>query len=124
MTEIKALAPAASGAPYSRAIIVNGQVYVSGQIGHNPADPASSSADIREQTAFALNSLKAILEEAGSSMTKVIKVTVFLKDINEWPAMNEVYAKHFQQPYPARSAFQVAALPFDTKVEVECIAVL
>ncbi|PVU96394.1 hypothetical protein BB561_001200 [Smittium simulii] len=111
-----------TGAPYSKAIIANGQVFCSGQIGLDPATNQISTGGIQEQTKLCLLSMKQILEAAGSSMDKVVKTTVFLSDISEWPAMNEEYAKHFSKPAPARSAFQVAALPFGAKVEVECIA--
>ncbi|PVU87910.1 hypothetical protein BB559_005827 [Furculomyces boomerangus] len=111
-----------NNAPYSRAVIANGFVFVSGQV---PTDPVSFEVvhgDITEQTRLSILSLKKILEAAGSSLDKVVKTTVFLSDINEWPAMNVEYAKHFLKPAPARSAFQVANLPFGVKVEIECIA--
>ncbi|PVZ97892.1 hypothetical protein BB558_006137 [Smittium angustum] len=92
-------------APYSRAVIANG-----------------CNGDITEQTRLTILNLKRVLEAAGSSLDKVVKTTVFLSDINEWPIMNVEYAKHFLKPAPARSAFQVANLPGGLKVEIECIA--
>ncbi|KAJ1648122.1 hypothetical protein J3B02_005887 [Coemansia erecta] len=116
-------APAALG-PYSQAIISNGMVYVSGQIPINPASGEIEAQDITGQTAQVLKNLEAILVEAGSSISNVVKTTCFLDDINEWPAMNEVYAKVFHTAPPARSAFEVGKLPKNAKVEIEAIAKL
>ncbi|KAJ1804099.1 hypothetical protein LPJ56_000237 [Coemansia sp. RSA 2599] len=116
-------APAALG-PYSQAIVSNGMVYVSGQIPINPASGEIEAQDIAGQTAQVLKNLEAILAEAGSSISNVVKTTCFLDDINEWPAMNEVYAKVFHTAPPARSAFEVGKLPKNAKVEIEAIAKL
>ena len=114
-------APAAIG-PYSAAAQVGNTVYVSGQL---PADPATNAfpEGITEQTRQSLTNLKAILEAAGMSMNDVVKTTVLLSDIANFGAMNEVYAQFFEAPFPARAAFQVAALPKNALVEIEAIAV-
>lgn len=114
-------APSAIG-PYSQAIEGNGTIYVSGQIPVDPATGEFAGSDIASQTRQALKNVQAILEQAGSSMENIMKTTVYLKDIAEFTAMNEVYAEFFTGDYPARAAFQVAALPKDAKVEIEAIA--
>ncbi len=114
-------APAAIG-PYSQGIQIGSLVYTSGQI---PVDPATGvmPATIEEQTRTSLSNVKAILEQAGSGMDKVIKTTVFLKDMNDFAAMNEVYKSFFEEgSFPARSAVQVARLPKDALVEIEAVA--
>ncbi len=114
-------APAAIG-PYSQAIEVNGMVFASGQI---PLDPATGNiveGGIKEQTHQALTNAKAIMEAAGLTLANVVKTTVFMADMNDFAAMNEVYATFFSEPYPARSAVAVKALPKGVLVEVECIA--
>lgn len=113
-------APGAIG-PYSQAIKAGGLVFLSGQL---PLDPASGQfpAGIKEQTHQSLTNAAAILEAAGSGLDKVIKTTVFLADMNDFAAMNEVYATFFSGAFPARSAVQVARLPKDALVEIECIA--
>lgn len=114
-------APAAIG-PYSQAIEVNGMVFASGQI---PLDPATGNiveGGIKEQTHQALTNAKAIMEAAGLTLANVVKTTVFMADMNDFTAMNEVYATFFSEPYPARSAVAVKALPKGVLVEVECIA--
>ena len=114
-------APAAIG-PYSQGIQIGNLVYTSGQL---PIDVATGTMPetIEEQTRFSLGNVKAILEEAGSGMNKVIKTTVFLKDMNDFAAMNEVYKSFFEEGnYPARSAVQVARLPKDALVEIEAVA--
>ncbi len=115
-------APAAIG-PYSQAIWAGNTVYVSGQLPIDPATGAFPGDDIVSQTRQSLTNIKAILEEAGLSMADVTKTTVLLADIAEFGAMNEVYAEFFAAPYPARAAFQVAALPKAARVEIECVAV-
>ena len=114
-------APAAIG-PYSAGIRAGSTVYVSGQ---RPADPATGSfpEGIEAQTRQSLNNLKAILEAEGLSMSNVVKTTVLLSDIANFAAMNSVYAEFFSAPYPARAAFQVAALPKAALVEIEAVAV-
>ena len=114
-------APAAIG-PYSQAIEVNGMVFASGQI---PLDPATGNiveGGIKEQTHQALTNAEAIMEAAGLTLANVVKTTVFMADMNDFAAMNEVYATFFSEPYPARSAVAVKALPKGVLVEVECIA--
>lgn len=114
-------APAAIG-PYSQAIEVNGFVFASGQI---PIDPSTGNiveGGIREQTRQALTNASKIMEEAGLTLANVIKTTVFMADMNDFAAMNEVYASFFKEPYPARSAVAVKTLPKNVLVEVECIA--
>ncbi|KAJ2619607.1 hypothetical protein GGI26_005714 [Coemansia sp. RSA 1358] len=116
-------APAALG-PYSQAIVSNGMVFVSGQIPINPATGEIEAQDIAGQTEQVLKNLEAVLDASGSSIANVVKTTCFLDDINEWPAMNEVYAKVFHTAPPARSAFEVGKLPKSAKVEIEAIAKL
>ncbi len=115
-------APAAIG-PYSQAVQAGNTVYVSGQLPIDPATGAFAGADIAAQTQQSLANIRAILEEAGMTMANVVKTTVLLADINEFATMNAVYAQFFTEPYPARAAFQVAALPKGAKVEIEAIAV-
>ena len=115
-------APAAIG-PYSQAIEANGTIYVSGQLPINPVTGEFAEGDIKDKARRSLNNIKAILAEAGMSMQNVAKVTVLLGDINDFAAVNEVYAEFFQAPYPARSAFAVAALPKGAPIEIEAIAV-
>ena len=114
-------APKAVG-PYSQAIEVNGTLYISGQLPINPATGQFISDDVKEQTKQALENIKAILEEAGYSFNDVVKSTVLLKDIADFAAMNEVYAKYYTTDLPARVAYQVANLPMGAKVEIETIA--
>ncbi|PYT74503.1 MAG: reactive intermediate/imine deaminase [Acidobacteria bacterium] len=108
--------------PYSQAIRTNGFLYVSGQVALDPKTGEFVGTDIRQQTERTLENIKGILEAAGSNMHHVIKTTVFLKDINDFAAMNEVYARFFTQAPPARSTVQVARLPKDALVEIEVIA--
>jgi 2-iminobutanoate/2-iminopropanoate deaminase len=115
-------APAAIG-PYSQAIKWGNLVFVSGQIALN-SGTATIEGDIKGQTRTVLSNLKNILEAAGSSMGNVLKITVFLADINDFAAMNEVYCTFFSQVPPARSAFEVANLPKGASVEIEAIAAL
>ena len=116
-------APAAIG-PYSQAVQAGNTVYVSGQIPIDPATGAFAGEDIRAQTRQSLTNIRSILEAVGADMSKVVKTTVLLKNIADFAAMNEVYAEFFAAPYPARAAFQVAALPKDALVEIECVAVI
>ncbi len=115
-------APGALG-PYSQGIIIGELVYTSGQIPLNPKT-GEMAESIEEQTAQSLENIKAILEEAGTSMNNVIKTTVFLDDMNNFSRMNEVYGTYFTENKPARSAVQVARLPKDAKIEIEVIATL
>lgn len=116
-------APKAIG-PYSQAIVANGFVYAAGQIGSDPNTGMLVEGGIEEQTEQALKNIAAVLKASGSSMEDAVKTTVFLADINDFAQMNEVYAKHFKQPFPARSTVQVARLPRDARVEIEVVAVL
>ena len=108
--------------PYSQAIRTNGLLYVSGQVALDPKFGEMTGADIRQQTERVLENVKGILEAAGSNMHHVVKTTVFLKDMSEFAAMNEVYAKYFASAPPARSTVQVSRLPKDALVEIEVIA--
>ena len=114
-------APAAIG-PYSQAIKVGELVFVSGQLPIDPATGAFAEGGIKELTRQSLTNMKAILEDAGTSMVNVVKTTVFLADMNDFAAMNEVYAEFFAAPFPARSAVVVKTLPKGALVEIECIA--
>ena len=110
--------------PYSQAIRANGFLYVSGQVALDPKTGEMSGGDIGKQTERTLENVKGIVEAAGSKMSHVVKTTVFLKDMNEFAAMNEVYARYFSSAPPARSTVQVARLPKDALVEIEVIAIL
>ena len=114
-------APAAIG-PYSQAIQVGNLVYTSGQIPIDPATGVFVEGGIREQTQQSLLNVKAILEEAGLTMSDVVKTTVFLADMNDFADMNAVYAEFFAEPYPARSAVAVKMLPKGALVEIEVVA--
>ena len=113
-------APAAIG-PYSQAIEANGFVYASGQLPINP-QTGQFPEGIKAQTRQSLENVRAILAEAGLTMANVVKTTVLLANIEDFAAMNEVYAEFFSEPFPARSAFAVKAVPKGALVEIECIA--
>ncbi|MGH7448845.1 MAG: RidA family protein [Longimicrobiales bacterium] len=117
-------APAAIG-PYSQGVIANGLVFTAGQI---PLDPATMQLvggdDVAAQTERVMHNLNAILESAGAALASVVKTTVFLKDMDDFGAMNEVYGKYFGSHRPARSTVQAAKLPKDVRVEIEAIAVV
>ena len=117
-----AKAPAAIG-PYSQATELNGLIITSGQL---PIDPATGAfpEGIQAQTRQSLTNVKAVLEKAGVTMDHVLKTTVFLSDMNNFGAMNEVYGEFFSEPYPSRAAFEVAALPKAAKVEIKAVAYL
>jgi 2-iminobutanoate/2-iminopropanoate deaminase len=108
--------------PYSQAIRTNGFLYVSGQVALDPKTGEMKGTDVREQTERVFENIKGILEGAGSNLHHIVKTTVFLKDMNDFPAMNEVYAKYFTSAPPARSTVQVSRLPKDALVEIEVIA--
>jgi 2-iminobutanoate/2-iminopropanoate deaminase len=108
--------------PYSQAIRANGFIFISGQVAFNPATGQLVEGDVAIQTARVLDNLKAIVEAAGSSLDHAVKTTVFLKDMNDFVAMNEVYARYFPQNPPARSTVEVARLPRDVRVEIDLIA--
>lgn len=116
-------APAAIG-PYSQAIQIGQLLFTSGQVPIDTETGAIVEGGIQEQARQSLNNIKAILNAAGTNMGAVVKTTVFLQDMNDFAAMNEVYAQFFQEPYPARSAVQVGRLPKDALVEIEAIAQL
>jgi 2-iminobutanoate/2-iminopropanoate deaminase len=116
-----AAAPAAVG-PYSQAIALSNLIFCAGQI---PLDPATGNlieGDVTAQTRRVLENVKAVLAAAGASLNDVVKSTVFLLDMNDFAAMNAVYAEYFSAPFPARSTIQVARLPKDSRVEIEVIA--
>jgi 2-iminobutanoate/2-iminopropanoate deaminase len=127
MSQIKrvetASAPAAIG-PYSQGIIANGFVYTAGQIPLDPATGELVQGDIAAQTKRVMESLKAILEQAGASLQTVVKTTVFLKSMDDFAAMNTVYAEYFGDHKPARSTVQAAKLPRDVNVEIEAVALV
>jgi len=108
--------------PYSQAVKTNGFLYLSGQVALDPKTNEMSAGDIRQQTERVLENIKGILEAGGSNLHHVVKTTVFLKDMNEFPAMNEVYARYFTTAPPARSTVQAVRLPKDALVEIEVIA--
>ena len=116
-------APKALG-PYSQAIEAGGMVFASGQVPIDPATDQFVEGGIKEQTRQSLTNARNILREAGTDLTHVVKTTVFLSDMGNFAAMNEVYAEFFQQPYPARSAVAVKDLPKGALVEIECVAEL
>jgi 2-iminobutanoate/2-iminopropanoate deaminase len=107
--------------PYSQAIKANGFIFLSGQIPFDPATSQIIEGDVARQTARVLDNVKAIAEAAGSSLDRAVKATVFLKDMNDFAAMNEVYGKYFSVNPPARSTVEVARLPRDVSVEIELI---
>lgn len=116
-------APAAIG-PYSQAVVANGFVFTAGQVPFDPRTMQLVEGDIAAQTEQVMRNLQAILRQAGADLGTVVKTTVFLKDMNDFAAMNEVYARHFGDHKPARSTVQVARLPRDAQVEIEVVAVL
>ncbi|MCC6804205.1 MAG: RidA family protein [Anaerolineae bacterium] len=116
-------APGAVG-PYSQAIVANGFIYTAGQVPLIPGTKTLREGAIREQTAQALDNVKAILEAAGTSLDKVVKTTVFMVNLGDFAAMNEVYAGYFTANPPARSTVQVSALPVGAQVEIEVVALI
>jgi 2-iminobutanoate/2-iminopropanoate deaminase len=116
-------APAALG-PYSQAVRAGQFLFVSGQLALDPATAAFVEGGIAEQTRRVLQNLNAILEAGGASLAKVVRTTVYLADISDFAAMNDVYATFFAPPYPARSTIQAARLPKDARIEVDVIAYL
>jgi len=110
--------------PYSQAIKCNGFLFVAGQVGVDPASGEFAGPTIQQQTERTLENVKAILEAGGASLGHVVKTTVFLKDMNDFAAMNQVYARYFSAAPPARSTVQVARLPKDALVEIEVVASL
>lgn len=116
-------APAAVG-PYSQAMRAGDLVFTAGQLGIDPRSGELVGETVEEQVRQALANVAAILDAAGSGLDRVLKVTVFLADIDDWPAVNEVYSSVVSQPYPARSAFAVRDLPRGARVEIECVALV
>jgi 2-iminobutanoate/2-iminopropanoate deaminase len=108
--------------PYSQAIIEGDLIFLAGQGPGNPATGQLERGDVKLETRRTLENIKAILEAAGSSMDKVLKCNVYLRDIKDFAAMNEVYASFFTAPHPARTTIQAGALPGDIAVEIECVA--
>ncbi len=125
MTEREAIsttdAPAAVG-PYSQGIRTGDLVFTAGQLGIDPGSGEMAGAGVAEQAERAIANLEAILGAAGSGLANLVKVTVFLADIADWPAVNEVYARLIPEPFPARSAFAVKDLPRGARVEIEAVA--
>lgn len=115
-------APKAIG-PYSQAIVANGMLYVSGQIPVNP-ETGEISSDISEQTKQSMENIKAILVEAGTNFSKVVRCGIFIKNMDDFVKINEVYGSYFQEPYPARATVEVSRLPKDVLVEIEAIALI
>jgi 2-iminobutanoate/2-iminopropanoate deaminase len=115
-------APAAVG-PYSQAVRAGDLIFTAGQLGIVPATRQLAGPDIESQARQALENVKAIVEAAGSCLKHVVKASVFLQDIQDWPKLNAVYGEYFPENPPARSAFQVAALPMGARVEIEVVAV-
>jgi 2-iminobutanoate/2-iminopropanoate deaminase len=116
-------APKAIG-PYSQAVIANGFVFLSGQIPLDPQTGELVAGDVAAQTERVLRNIKSVLEAAGSELAQVVKTTVFLKNMADFPRMNEVYGRFFPEEAPARSTVEAARLPRDVQVEIDCIAVL
>lgn len=110
------------GAPYSQGIVAGDLVFVSGQLGIDPAGGHVVEGGIVEQTDQTMKNLAAVLEEAGSSLDKALMVSIFLVDLGDFQAMNEVYSRHLSEPYPARATVQIAALPSGARVEIAVVA--
>ncbi len=115
-------APSAIG-PYSQGVVAEGRfIFTAGQIPIDPKTGKLIQGDIKDQTRLVIENIRAVLEAAGSGLANVVKTTVFLADMNDFAAMNEIYAQYFSENPPARSAVQVARLPKDVKIEIECVA--
>ena len=115
-------APAPIG-PYNQAIMVNDQLYISGQVCIDPASGNLKNKDLQEETHQVMHNLKAILQDAGMSFTNVVKTTIFLTDMNRFSEVNEIYGKYFDGDFPARETVEVSALPKFVNVEISMIAV-
>ena len=115
-------APAAIG-PYSQAIEVNGMIYTSGMIPIDPSTGELVTGSVEAQAEQAISNLEALLAASGSSIEKAVKTVVFISNMDDFGKINEAYAKHFKEPYPARSCVQVARLPKDVAIEIEAVAV-
>ncbi|XP_004697520.1 2-iminobutanoate/2-iminopropanoate deaminase [Echinops telfairi] len=117
-----AKAPGAIG-PYSQAVLVDRTMYISGQVGLNPSDGQLVPGGVVEETKQALANMGEILKAAGCDFTNVVKTTVLLADINDFATVNDIYKQYFKSSFPARAAYQVAALPKGARVEIEAIAI-
>ena len=115
-------APAPVG-PYSQAVVAGNTVFCSGQLAIDPATGSLVTGDIQAQATQIMNNIAAVLEEAGSSLSQIVKVTIFFTNLDNFAAVNEVYGSFFEGKYPARSAIQVSRLPLNADIEIECIAV-
>ena len=115
-------APKAIG-PYSQAVIAQGFAFLSGQVAFDPRTGQIIEGDVAAQTERVIENLKAVLDACGSSLSKVVKTSVFLKDMGDFSKMNEVYSRYFSDNSPARSTVEVARLPRDVRVEIDCIAI-
>jgi 2-iminobutanoate/2-iminopropanoate deaminase len=116
-------APKAIG-PYSQAIRIQNMVFTSGQIPVNPSSGEVVDGGIENQTKQVLENLRAVLLKAGSGLEYVVKTTVFIKDMNDFAAVNNIYGQYFKEPYPARSCVEVARLPKDVLIEIEAVAIV
>ena len=116
-------APSAIG-PYSQAIKANGMVFTSGQLPINPITDKIDEAGIEWQTHMCIKNIEAILKEAGSDLSKVVKTSVFLTDLSNFAKVNEIYASYFSAPYPGRSCYEVSKLPKEALIEIEVIAMI
>lgn len=116
-------APAPIG-PYSQATIANGMLYISGQIAIDPITQVYTPSEVRNETILVMSSLSAILTAAGADFSHVVKTSIFLSDMNDFPVVNEIYGSNFTDEYPARETVQVSVLPKNCKVEISMIAVL
>ncbi|MFZ0391639.1 MAG: Rid family detoxifying hydrolase, partial [Calditrichia bacterium] len=110
--------------PYNQAVVVGSLIFTAGQIPLDPATGKLESGDIAKQTRLVIQNIEAVLKAAGSNLGQVVKNTVYLKNMNDFAAMNEVYAQFFNENSPARSAVEVARLPKDVLVEIDCIALI
>jgi len=108
--------------PFSEAVIVGDLLFLSGQLGNEPGRPELVAGGIAAEARQAMDNIGGVLEANGSSFERIVKCTVILADMADWPRFNEVYASYFEPPYPARSAFAAAGLALDARVEIECIA--
>lgn len=115
-------APSAIG-PYSQAVLINGTLYTSGQIGINPATSELEIETLNHETNLVMNNLKAVLKAADMDFNSVIKTTIFLKNMDNFAEINEIYASYFEKDFPARETVQVAKLPLDVNVEISMIAI-
>ncbi len=110
--------------PYNQAVMKNNTLYVSGQIPMNPATSELVKGDVKEQTRMVMENLKAILHEAGMDFSNVVKCSIFISDMKDFPLINEIYGTYFKEDPPARETVQVAGLPLNVDVEISCIAVI